>query len=452
MDKLLHKNWLVKILSFVMAMMLYAIVSSGESPSPSPSSVAVTPSHQVTITEQLDVKYNQEKYVVSGQPKTVALRLTGSNDLIIKARLLASKRAYIDLTNRKAGTYDVRVQTSGFPSGLSVKAVPSTVRVTLQDKTAKEFPVTIDVLNKKAIADDYEIGKPSVSPDNVTITGGSETIDSIAFVRGVVNVRDADSTVDKSIVLHAYDSSGTQLDVQMDPSAVRVHIPINKIAKRLTLQARAEGKPAKGYTVDSVDLSENHVTVYAADTSALDAIAAVQPLSVPVDGLKEDKTVTLKVPLPTGASKVSPQRVEATIHVSKTGGSSDSSSSDSGSGSDSGSDSSSDSSSSDNNSSDSGSTSSTTGEARKTRSFTNIPVTVEHADGQKTELSHNGRVDVEVSGKASKIDQLSAGDILARVDLQGLSGGNHRNITVQLQVPHGLTAVASPKTLDVSIS
>ncbi|MDF2911753.1 MAG: hypothetical protein K0Q56_2634, partial [Sporolactobacillus laevolacticus] len=165
MDKLLNNNWFVKIVSFVMALMLYAIVSAGETPSSSnsPSSVAVNPTQQSSIvTERLALRYDDNQYVVSGAPQTISVRLNGSNESILKAKLLNSKSAYLDLTGMKPGTYDVRVQTRGFPSGLTVRPSPKTVRVTIQKKTSKELPVAIDILNKNSLADGYSIGDPVI--------------------------------------------------------------------------------------------------------------------------------------------------------------------------------------------------------------------------------------------------------------------------------------------------
>ncbi|MDN3954432.1 CdaR family protein [Sporolactobacillus laevolacticus] len=429
MDKLLNNNWFVKIVSFVMALMLYAIVSAGETPSSNnPSSVAVNPTQQSSIvTERLALQYDDNQYVVSGAPQTISVRLNGSNESILKAKLLNSKSAYLDLTGMKPGTYDVRVQTRGFPSGLTVRPSPKTVRVTIQKKTSKELPVAIDILNKNSLADGYSIGDPVIDTQSVTVTGGADTVDSIAFIKGVIDVKGADATVDKMTSLHAYNNNGNQVNVTINPSTVNVRVPIDKVSKKLGIKAVTTGNPAKGYSVGSIDLSANEVTVSAQDGNALSQITNIEPLSVSVDGLRKDKTFSVTVPVPSGATKVSPEKIDVTVHIAKEAAAvSDSSSS----------------------STDSGSSSTD----NQTKKLANIPVKMTGLkDGLNASFDNDDHVDVSVTGSVQDLDKLSDSDVKASVDLSGLDTGKHQ-VSVVLSVPNGLQAKASPDTVSVSIS
>ncbi|WKB35988.1 hypothetical protein QS257_01300 [Terrilactibacillus sp. S3-3] len=70
MDKLLKNNWVVKILSFIIALMLYAMVSANGQPSSGASDLLGNDEQQTTITENLQIKYNQDDYVVTGAPQS----------------------------------------------------------------------------------------------------------------------------------------------------------------------------------------------------------------------------------------------------------------------------------------------------------------------------------------------------------------------------------------------
>lgn len=426
MDKLLRKNWLVKIISFLIALMLYAIVSAGEGPSTSPSSVVVSPTQEMSVTEKLNVIYDSNKYVVSGVPQQVSIHLQGASNLILKARLM-NKSAYIDLNGMKPGTYDVKVQTKGFPSDLSVKSTPKVVRVTLQKKTSKEFPVAIDESGKDKMGTGYKVGDLSVSPKTVTVTGGEEVVNSIAFVKGIVNVKNATSDINQTIPLHAYDNSGDPLNVVIEPSAVNVQIPITGLSKTLSLQAATTGNPANGYTISSIDLSSQQATVTAPDAKTLRSITSIDPLSVSVDGLKSDQTFTVSVPVPNGATLVSPEKVKVTVHIDKSVTTSSASTN-----------------------SSLGSASAVT--ASITKKFNNIPVNlVGLKNGKQATFDSGGSVDVSVTGDASTVDSLTSGDIQAIADVSNLSSGDN-NVAVSVTVPDGLNANCNPKTLGVTIS
>ncbi|MCO7125304.1 CdaR family protein [Sporolactobacillus shoreicorticis] len=432
MDKLLNNNWFVKIVSFVMALMLYAIVSSGDGTSSgSPSNVAVNPSQQsAVVTQKLTIQYNQNKYVVSGAPQTISIRLTGSNESILKAKLPSTKSAYLDLRDMKPGTYDARVQTRGFPSGLTVRPTPKTVRVTIQKKTSKELPVAIDIINKNSVADGYSVGDPVIDTQNVTVTGGEDSVDSIAFIKGVINVKDANTTVDKMVTLHAFNSNGDQVNVTVHPSSVHVRVPIGKVSKQLSIKAVSTGTPAKGYSVSSIETSAKDVTVTAQDAAALSQITALDPLSVSVDGLKKDKTFSVTIPVPSGASKVTPEKIDVTVHIVKEATAE----------------------SDENSSSDFSSSSSSSSTDEQTKKLTNIPIKVTGLkDGLKATFSQEDHVNVSITGPSQEIDQLSESDIQAQVDLSGMDAGEHQ-VTVAVNTSDGLTAKADPKTVSVSIS
>lgn len=446
MDKLLNNNWFVKIVSFVMALMLYAIVSAGDgTPSGTSSNIAVNPTQQTAIiTSNLAIKYDQDKYVVNGAPQTISVRLSGSNESILKAKLPSTKSVYLDLSNMKPGTYDARVQTRGFPSGLTVNPSPKTVRVTIQKRTSKELPIAIDILNKNSLAEGYTVGDPVIATQNVTVTGGEDTVDSIAFVKGVISVKGANAAVDKMITLHAYNSNGDQVNVTINPSSVHVRVPVEKLAKQLSINAVTTGTPAKGYRVDSIDQSAKAVTVTAQDGAALDQITTLEPLSVSVDGLKKDKTFTVKVALPSGATKIDPEKIDVTVHIVKeTDAESDESSADSSA------DSSSDSSSS--LSSDLSSDSSLSTD-KQTKKLSNIPIKVIGLkDGLNASFDKEDHVSVSVTGSSQDLDKLTADDVQAEVDLNGLDMGAHE-VTVAVSTAGGLVAKANPGTVKVSIS
>lgn len=428
MIKWLRSNWLIKIVSFLTALMLYAIVSTGnDSPAATPS-VVENSDDQATVTEQLDVRYDSDKYVASGAPKSVSIRIQGSSDNVVKARLLASRSAYVDLKGMGPGTYDVKVQTSGFPSGLTVTPEPDTVRVKLEKKASKKMPVGIDILNKETVGEEFSVGDPVIDPSSVTVSGAESKLDSIAFIKGVVDVEGSDQTVVRTVSLHAYDNNGSQIDVSIDPASAHVRVPVTRVSKQLTLKAQPTGSPAEGYQVDGLELSEKEITVYTDDSNALDAITELPTLSVPVDGLKEDRTMTVDVPVPDGATRVAPESVEVTVHIARNSESA-SDTSDSDSGSPGGND------------------------ETITREFKDIPVKItDLSNDQEAKIDGPDRVSVTVSGPSHDIEEMTKREIEASVSLKGFNTGNNQKATVLVTVPEGTSARVNPEEVTIDIT
>ncbi|UAK16151.1 CdaR family protein [Sporolactobacillus terrae] len=452
MDKLFNNNWLVKIISFVLALMLYGVVSAGDGGNApgSTANVAVNPTQQTTVVnEKLAIRYDESQYVVSGAPQTINVHLNGSNESILKAKLPSTKSVYLDLTGMKPGTYDAQVHTRGFPSGLTVRPSPKTVRVTIQKKTSKELPVGVDVLNKDALADGYSIGDPAIDTKTVTVTGGENTVDSIAFIKGVVDVKNAADTVDKMISLHAYNNNGDQVDVTIKPSSIHVRVPIEQVLKKLPIKTETTGTPAKGYAVSSVEQSTNEVAVTAQDSEALNRIKALDPLPVSVDGLKKDKTFSVSVPVPSDAESVDPEKIEVTVHIEREDSDETSVESE---------DRSADSSTAAANSESADSSADSTSDSstdKQTKDFTNIPIKVTGLENGKTaSFVKDDQVAVSVSGTEDDLNQLTKNDLEAEVDLSGLDSGTHKvpvtAVTVNLSDKYKIKTL--PETVSVRIS
>ncbi|TCP28812.1 YbbR domain-containing protein [Scopulibacillus darangshiensis] len=435
MDKLFKSKWFVKIISFLIALMLYTVVSSGQPPSHNQGDLTVSGDQTDTVTENLKVNIDQNKYIVSDVPDTVKIKMEGQKDLLLKAKLLKSRSAYINLENKGPGTYTVKVQTDGIPNGVKATPIPSTVTVRVQKKVTEPVHASVDLVNQGKIADGYEIGDPVIDPDTVNVTGGNDVIDSIAYVKGVLDVKNADDTIEQSVTLNAYDGDGNQLNnVQINPGSVNVTVPLTKVAKEVPVKVKTVGTPADGVKIDNVDVSPANVTIYGSP-DVLSSIDKIDGLTVPVDGLKDDKTFDVNVPLPDGAEKAEPDTVSVKVSVKKD--SSKKSKQDSNKkpneSSDKNNESTDDTAKDNNNSSE-------TATKETTKQFKDIPIDVKGIDEDKQSLTFldpkNQSIDLTLTGAEDDMKQVSATDVGASIDVQGLENGEHR-VPIKLIYPDG---------------
>ncbi len=449
MDKLFKSNWFVKIISFLLALMLYTVVSANQH-SPNNSASLLGKSEQSTVvTEDLQVKVDTDKYIVSGAPDKVNVQLKGPSELILKAKLLQSQPAYIDLTGKKAGTYSAKVQAD-FPSGLKVTPNPGKVTVTVQKKITKTRKVNIDVLNQDSVSGDYTVGAPEPSPGSVQVTGGQDTVNNISFVKGVVDVKNANEDVEQRVKLNAYDRDGNQLDVTINPAYATVKVPIAKTAESFPLNVKVEGKPADGYQIEATDVTPQKVMVYG-DQKVLDAIGKLDDVTVNAEGLKDDKTFTVDIPVPKGADHVEPKTAKVKVKVisnkdsaaQKKTSSADTANqtSDSGTtGNDTSGDSSATADSAPSGASDNNDNAAADQQSA-TRLFKNIPINVNGLDKGTQSIAFldpdSQAVDVKLTGEKSVIDKTDISDITADINIDGLKNGKH-TVPIHLSYPDGL--------------
>lgn len=443
MDKLFKSNWFVKIVSFLLALMLYTVVSADQqSDPPNQPSPFSGKDQSVTLTQDLKVNVDQDKYIVTGVPETVKVDIKGSSELILKAKLLKSTSAFINLKNKPPGDYTVKVQTDGFPDDIKVSPIPSEITVTLQKRVTDSMPISIDLLNETKIDSGYIIGEPETDPKTVDVTGGKEAVNAISFIKGVVDVKGANATVEKQAKLNAYDSDGNQLNVAIDPAYVNVKVPVTKATKKVPVKVDTKGKPADGVKIESVDISPEEVTLFG-QPSTLDNISEISGLTVSVDGLKDDKTFKVDVPVPDGVKMLDPKTITVKVKVSKK----ESSNKTATDGSDGKTDKSTDDSStdtakvppSDNAANDDNSSVDSTKET--TKQFKNVPVDVQGLDSDKQSLTFihptSKTVDVNLTGNQNDMQGIKASDIGATIDVSGLNNGEHE-LPIQLELPNGV--------------
>lgn len=406
MDKLFRNTWFIKIISFLIALMLFSMVTSEENKNNDGSSSSSGQDVE-TINENLSAQYDADKYIVLGLPSSVKVRLKGSTEEILKAKLQTTRKVYVDFTDKKPGKYNVKIQTEGFPSELSVEVIPSTVDVTIQKKVTQSFPVSLDLLNRANIAEGYSIGDYKVDPDKVSVTGAEKLVKQIAFVKGVVDLKDITKSVEQQVSLNAYDKNGNQLDVNIDPSVVKVEIPVESPSKEVPITVKPTGELSDGYAIESIDVTPETVKLFGGK-DFLDGIAEVDGIEVPVDDLDKTKTIQVDVPLPKDAEKVEPDTIDVTVHVGK----------------------------------------------ESTRVIQEIPIIINDLANKNRNISfinpENRSIKIKLTGAEKVLNQLQRTDIQAVIDISSLSAGDHE-VPIQVTVPDFIDYTLTTSKAEIKI-
>jgi YbbR domain-containing protein len=314
MDRWLNNNSVVKVTSFLLALMLWVVVNHDPHPySPGIGQAEVERQvHQV----DLEVRYDERKFIVQA-PSQVQVELRGSKDVLAMSSLLSPNgfKAYVDLRAYESGRYEVPVQYEGVPRGIEVTIQPSRVEVNIEAIKKLQKNVQVDVVGKpKGIA---KVGVPVISPQTVTVIVPESRVKDVAFVRAVVSVEEAEGPIDTKVPLRVLDRKGQTLDVaRVSPVAVDVHVPITNIpSKTVPLQVKTVGTPADGYQVTSTSINPQQITLYGPQ-EVLDSISSYTLPDIDISGLQESKTVQVNIPLPDKIEKADIQKAEVTVTIS----------------------------------------------------------------------------------------------------------------------------------------
>jgi YbbR domain-containing protein len=312
MDKLLRSNNVVKAIALLIGILLWFVVHHDVSKS-SPTATAPASGEQ-TINDVKIVSYKLDETHFSLQkidPEYVNITIKGKQTDLAKLNTSAIQ-VQVDLSNAAVGTHAYPLKVINVQNGFTVTLVPSIVYVTLEELQKKEFPVTINVVGIPSAG--YIVGQPIVNPNRVHVTLKTSELKIVDSVRAEVSVDKADIAISKQVKLTAFGKDGNPVDATITPAVVDVEIPVTVPFKEMPLQVKVIGNPAKGYSIASMTQSVKRVTVFSSQ-AALDQMEFYEGPIVDVTDLKDNKKITLDIPLKNKDIRVDPTKVDITLEI-----------------------------------------------------------------------------------------------------------------------------------------
>lgn len=310
---MLESKWGLRFVALILALLMFLSVNNVFGSLFSEN--ALKSSDHVIEDVPVDTIYNTKELYLSGAPKTVDVKVSGPQSTILQAEKLLNFKVELDLKNKSVGQYKENFKIKGLSDELKATVVPKSANVTLQDKVSKKYPIEAEI-NQNRIASGYELVGETVNPSQVTITGGQEELNKIAYVKATLDETKqlTDDTTEKAGI-SVLDSNLNKLDVQIRPDTVNVNIKVARSSKTVTLNPVTKGSASKNINIDDITLDKTEVKIYGS-RNVLDGIGSVD---VPVDISNVDGDTSKKVSLslPDGVDEAEFKNVEAKIETSK---------------------------------------------------------------------------------------------------------------------------------------
>lgn len=227
-----HK-WVMRLASLVLAILLFAYVNGSKNGflrqntrNNNENSVLMS-NKSVTLKMPLDITVDNSKYVVSGYPQYVKVRLSGPSALVTTTSNTQNFKVYADLSSLGAGKHQVPIKTSGLNAELRANVEPKNITVQIQPRRTVNVKVSVR-LNARNLADGYEAGHPHADVDSVQVTGAQNEVRRVnRVVAYVVVPRDAKDNLQRQVTLQALDHNGQTLNVVIWPATTTVTVPIS---------------------------------------------------------------------------------------------------------------------------------------------------------------------------------------------------------------------------------
>lgn len=299
MDNWFKSKWFVRAVSLVFAVILYTFVSMSVGTGDQDATFSNQSSNLHTLDDvPVDIKIDEEKFVVSGVPETVTVTLEGVASMLTPTVIQQNFNIFVDLRELEPGNHTVELQYENVPEGIDLYIEPKTIDVMIEERATRTFPVTAELVNRDQMAPGHEIVEYSISHEEVEITSSKSIIDQVGLVKVYINVADADqSIINREVPVNVYDVQGNELNVHVEPENIEVSVEVNNPSKEVPVEIPITGDIPEGYAVSDISANVEEVEVFAT-SDVLEHVDEVMTEEIDISDLEGRETFEVGLELP----------------------------------------------------------------------------------------------------------------------------------------------------------
>lgn len=306
-DKTLFNTKYTKLVSLILAILMYAMVNYDSS-----TSLYTTPlSYSKDLNDvSVTAKYNSDTFELSGLPAIANITISGDASSVTSA--VNSKGSVVaNLEGLTEGTHAVKLTAEGYGDGVNTKIDPSLVYITLKKKTTQQFDISYDFINQDKMESIYSVGTPEFEYQKVNVRASKDTLDSIAFVKTLIDLKGQTADFTQEAKLIAYDVNGQPVNADIVPNTIKVSVPVTSPNKVVPIDVEVTGEVSDGQAISNIEMDQQTVTIYGSENvlSQVDKVVVTLNAST----ITKDSTLLRPLALPTGVNSSSINQI--TINV-----------------------------------------------------------------------------------------------------------------------------------------
>lgn len=287
-DKILN-NFGLKLLSFVLAIVLWLVVANVEDP------VATKQFRDVEVTianESAIASLNKVYEVTDGATATFTVKGRRSilDDLTSKDFNVVADLSHLSVVN--AVPVEISPKNDNFD--IEIYKNNNTLTVSLEDEKESHLPVTI--VTKGEVGEGYALGEEEVTPNIVDISGPKSLINKVKEARVTIDVSDAREDIKESHDIEYYNKDGELLDSTRISCAYKKAKATVQIlrTKSIDVEVNTKGNVATGYSLESLNYEPQKITI-AGEDDVLNSVDKIVINDVDISNLKKNKEYSFKV-------------------------------------------------------------------------------------------------------------------------------------------------------------
>lgn len=279
MKKRLTNNLSLKILSVILAVLLWLVVVNVSDPEKT-ATIANIP---ITVINE-DAITGQEKVyeIVSG--KTATVQVTGPRT-IIDSLEASSFKATADLSKMSmtnAVEVDVELVKVSYRSKVEID-VETTVRIAVEDLLRETYVIQHEKMG--SVAEGYVAYDTVLSDQEVVVTAPASVMAKIASVEAKVNLKNAKEDFSSKVQLNAYDNRGNIINADENGISFNIHevnvsVTVYPV-KQIPIVYEINGERYPDAVITSTNASKTHIMI----TGRNDIISSINELRLDTSSL-----------------------------------------------------------------------------------------------------------------------------------------------------------------------
>lgn len=386
--KTLVNNLGFKILAVILAFILWLVVYNIDDPKKTKTFTT-----NVTVENASAVTDMNKCYEVLDGTNTVTFSVTGKRSELDKlddtdfSAVADMNRLIVDSKGKKASV-PIEISTKRTYSSLSINNKNKYMELSLEDLMSRRFMIAADTSGK--VASGYALGEVSVTNPNVlNVSGPASIVKKVDKVVATIDVDGMSSNLTDNVIPVLYDADGSEVDttrLTLSNTTVTISAKILSM-KEVPLVFSTTGTPYGEYKVVEISSSPDTVKLKGASTVLNPLVSLEIPGSViNVSGARSDVKTTIDITeyLPDGVELVDASNATITVNVR------------------------------------------IEAYASKTYQLPSNQIKINGlSDGLLLEFDDN-KIPVEISGLKDDLESLSVDDLVASIDVSGLTAGEHQ--------------------------
>lgn len=309
MKDLLGKNLTYKLVAIFLAVVLWLNASDQE-----------ISFRQQVVDVPLEVRSLSSSLVANELPEKVKVRIEGEWSIVEKVETKQFS-AFIRLDSYEAGTHEVPVEVT-VPAGVRLIGItPASVSVHLTEMTSIQIPVHVDV--EGSVASGYSMLDPVVEPAEAIVRGPQDVLEKITSARVKVSLSNLKEDYVKVLPIRLQGVVAGEGQISVQPATAKVSISViqetqtqEPQTKAVNIEPVVEGIPMEGYTVGTVNVEPQQVSISGAP-EIIANISSLKTVPVNIEGRDSSLSESVGLNLPEGVQVLGPRSVSVTIEIVK---------------------------------------------------------------------------------------------------------------------------------------